>query len=361
MSKVRTILFTPAGCLSLDAVYRYQSGELEHEDSRAVEKHLADCELCNAAIDLSQGTDRETVKKIASTVNKSIGKSPGSDSVIAVLIADYGKWAAAAAAVLIFGYLLFLSLPEKKHQVAETPVQQQEPAPPETLALNQPAAPVDSAPAALSSDTIQSKYFPIEPINDTIDIASAQKEKAEQDKKEDEEKKKAEKEKKEKEKKEREKKKKEAEKEASEPASQQPAVLITSVEITDKYVISEAKVSDVTTAKRKRKKNSDPAFAAGVDSSGRPPEFEGGDERLKQYVKDNINLPPDYSGEKGIAVVNFTVNHDGKISDVNVQKGLSETVDRELMRVVRSIPDWKPGEPGKSSKVKVNIYVKVGE
>jgi TonB family protein len=67
---------------------------------------------------------------------------------------------------------------------------------------------------------------------------------------------------------------------------------------------------------------------------------------LKDYLANTLQYP-EKSREKGMegrAVIDFTVTKTGRISNVKINKssGVSE-LDQEALRVVRNMPDWKPG------------------
>lgn len=75
------------------------------------------------------------------------------------------------------------------------------------------------------------------------------------------------------------------------------------------------------------------------------PVFEGGDANsFMAWVQKNINYPAAAreNNEQGKVVVNFVVGKDGKVGDVKVLKGVSETIDAEAVRVVSQSPDWTP-------------------
>jgi len=84
------------------------------------------------------------------------------------------------------------------------------------------------------------------------------------------------------------------------------------------------------------------------------PEFPGGEEALMKFIQNNINYP-DMEREndiQGRVVVGFVVNEDGSLSDIAVKKGVSSGIDKEAVRVVRKLPNFKPGkQQGKSVRV----------
>ncbi|WP_128548458.1 energy transducer TonB [Larkinella soli] len=90
------------------------------------------------------------------------------------------------------------------------------------------------------------------------------------------------------------------------------------------------------------------------------PEFPGGMSALGQYLSKNIRYPAAASraNVSGRVFVSFVVNTDGSIQDVQVLKGLGFGTDEEAIRVVRSMPKWKPGkQSGRPVRVKYNLPI----
>ncbi|GAA2994074.1 energy transducer TonB [Prevotella corporis] len=57
-------------------------------------------------------------------------------------------------------------------------------------------------------------------------------------------------------------------------------------------------------------------------------------------------------------VIVFTVNEDGSLSDITVMKNLTPPLDEEAIRIVKSMPKWKPAKlNGKAVKSKYTIPV----
>lgn len=87
------------------------------------------------------------------------------------------------------------------------------------------------------------------------------------------------------------------------------------------------------------------------------PEFRGGINAMYKYLGKNLNYPK-YAreiNEEAKVYVQFIVNKDGSISDVESLKKVGYGFDEEAIRVVKSMPKWKPGKQG-GKKVRV-IYV----
>lgn len=75
------------------------------------------------------------------------------------------------------------------------------------------------------------------------------------------------------------------------------------------------------------------------------PEFPGGEEALRRYIAENINYPEiaRENGIHGTAYVSFSVTKEGKVTNVRLARGIYQPLDQEALRVVQSLPDWKPG------------------
>lgn len=85
------------------------------------------------------------------------------------------------------------------------------------------------------------------------------------------------------------------------------------------------------------------------------PQFPGGEKALMKYLADNTRFP-DYAREVGLGgkvISEFTVNEDGRISDIKILKSPSTVFDREVVRVVKTLPAFSPGmQQGRAVKVR---------
>lgn len=91
------------------------------------------------------------------------------------------------------------------------------------------------------------------------------------------------------------------------------------------------------------------------------PEFpNGGMAGLMQYLSKNIKYPTiaQENGTQGRVTVQFVVNADGSIVDAKVIRGVDPYLDKEALRVINSMPKWKPGmQRGKAVRVKYTVPV----
>jgi periplasmic protein TonB len=76
------------------------------------------------------------------------------------------------------------------------------------------------------------------------------------------------------------------------------------------------------------------------------PEFPGGNEAMMKYLRDNTRYPviAREAGIQGTVFVTFVVERDGSVTNVSVLRGIGGGCDEEAVRVVRSMPKWKPGK-----------------
>lgn len=88
--------------------------------------------------------------------------------------------------------------------------------------------------------------------------------------------------------------------------------------------------------------------------------FPGGAAALKQFIRDNVVYPEMAMemNEQGKVYLSFVVEKDGSITNIKVERGVSSDLDREAKRVVRSMPNWVPGETkGKSVRTKCSLPI----
>ena len=74
--------------------------------------------------------------------------------------------------------------------------------------------------------------------------------------------------------------------------------------------------------------------------------YIGGYNAMMEYIGEVQEYPEEdiWLGVQGTVFVSFVVEKDGKVSNVEIERGVSSTLDREAKRIVRSFPNWKPGE-----------------
>ena len=90
------------------------------------------------------------------------------------------------------------------------------------------------------------------------------------------------------------------------------------------------------------------------------PEFPGGQAALMEYLRKNIKYPAicRENNIQGRVLIQFVVNRDGSIVDPEVVRSVEPHLDKEALRVISSMPKWKPGlQRGKPVRVKFTVPV----
>ncbi len=85
-----------------------------------------------------------------------------------------------------------------------------------------------------------------------------------------------------------------------------------------------------------------------------PPEYPGGYPALLKFLERNLNYPEmaKEAGIQGKVYVSFIVWKDGSVSDIKIIRGIGGGCDEEVLRVLKLMPKWKPGE---QNGKKVNV------
>jgi len=90
------------------------------------------------------------------------------------------------------------------------------------------------------------------------------------------------------------------------------------------------------------------------------PEFPNGNEGLGKYLSENIKYPKKAlkNGITGKVFVQFVIDKTGKVTNVVAVRGVEKSLDKEAVRVIKSMPKWKPGmKDGQPVKVKYTIPI----
>ena len=90
------------------------------------------------------------------------------------------------------------------------------------------------------------------------------------------------------------------------------------------------------------------------------PDFPGGQAALMQFLAKNIKYPTiaQENVTQGRVIVQFVVNKDGSVVDPVVVRSVDPYLDKEALRVIGTMPKWKPGmQRGKAVRVKYTVPV----
>ncbi|MBP3551761.1 MAG: energy transducer TonB [Bacteroidaceae bacterium] len=100
------------------------------------------------------------------------------------------------------------------------------------------------------------------------------------------------------------------------------------------------------------------------------PEYPEGVEKLVKYIRTSTDNywkkrypkgKPVYPCEQGISgriIVSFVINENGQVTDPEVLRHVDKDLDKEAIRIIKSMPRWIPGEH-KGKKVKVRLTLPV--
>ena len=90
------------------------------------------------------------------------------------------------------------------------------------------------------------------------------------------------------------------------------------------------------------------------------PEFPGGIDKMLQFIAENVRVPKcvTYASVEGRSIIEMVVEKDGTLSDFKVVRSLHKDCDAEAIRVLKTMPKWKPGKVcGKPIRVKYTVPV----
>lgn len=97
-----------------------------------------------------------------------------------------------------------------------------------------------------------------------------------------------------------------------------------------------------------------------LQSSQIMPEFPGGQAAFMRFLSKNLRVPEDelQEGGKVKIVVRFVVGKDGELSNLVFLDTKGEAFEREVLRVMKKMPRWKPGsQNGENVAVYFNLPI----
>ena len=76
--------------------------------------------------------------------------------------------------------------------------------------------------------------------------------------------------------------------------------------------------------------------------------FPGGPAEMQRWINNNVEYPQTSieMGDQGRVYLSFVVEVDGSVSNIKIERGVTDELDREAKRVIRNMPKWSPGEAG---------------
>jgi len=88
--------------------------------------------------------------------------------------------------------------------------------------------------------------------------------------------------------------------------------------------------------------------------------YPGGEKALSEFLNKNIEYPKEAQEKEieGTVYVNFIVEKDGSLSNINILRSCHKLLDDEALRVVKMMPKWKPEQTGgKNSRMRFNLPI----
>jgi TonB family protein len=78
-------------------------------------------------------------------------------------------------------------------------------------------------------------------------------------------------------------------------------------------------------------------------------------EKFRGWVQSHVVYPKEAksNGIQGEILFQFTITPSGKMDDVKIVKGVHQLLDDEIIRVVRSSPDWEPFPAGENKAIEI--------
>lgn len=131
------------------------------------------------------------------------------------------------------------------------------------------------------------------------------------------------------------------------PISNQPPIIVESHELPETKTIIDAEPEQfeipIDLLEGEYKEEEPQIFTGKVESM---PEFPGGNEAFYKYVSENMKYPAQARrmGVEGRVYVQFVINTDGSVTDVEIIKGLGSGCDEQAKMVLENAPKFIPAK-----------------
>ena len=89
-----------------------------------------------------------------------------------------------------------------------------------------------------------------------------------------------------------------------------------------------------------------------------PPKPKKGLEHFYKYIEKNFRIPKSFGNNSGKIIVQFSIEKDGRITDIKILKGDNESANNEAIRLINKYPDWGIGE-FRGIKVKTSYSIPI--
>ena len=114
------------------------------------------------------------------------------------------------------------------------------------------------------------------------------------------------------------------------------------VEVVEEEIVEEEIVEEIIEEPINNIRNNEPVYVA-VEQM---PQFPGGEASLMRFLRSNINYPQEAyeNGVQGRVIVQFVVQKDGSVGEVKIIRSVNHDLDKEAIRLCKSIPKFIPGK-----------------
>lgn len=114
------------------------------------------------------------------------------------------------------------------------------------------------------------------------------------------------------------------------------------IQILDELVIVGYGVQKPVDQDKKKTLDNDEVFVV-VDN---PPVFPGGNEAMMNFLAENTKYPviAQENGIQGLVSAVYNINSKGKVTFVRFENAVDPSLDKEVKRVIESMPDWTPAK-----------------
>ena len=118
-------------------------------------------------------------------------------------------------------------------------------------------------------------------------------------------------------------------------------------------------IKKIKPARDAKGKKTDSTYSIVFDSnnwanvSEQAPKFPGGNAALIKYIMENFQYPPSSAAEirSFKVIVEFFVDEHGKVVDVKILRSVDQYFDREMIRVIKSLPVFIPGRDANNEPI----------
>ena len=89
-------------------------------------------------------------------------------------------------------------------------------------------------------------------------------------------------------------------------------------------------------------------------------QFSGGTAAMQEWIATNVQYPQEAitMNEQGRVYLSFIIEPNGEITNIVVERGVSESLDEEAIRLIKSMPNWIPAEvKGKKVRAKCRLPI----